>query len=467
MAVKLPLVNYAGTTKELQSGDTVNSNGTITAAGTATLDFGVAPGGQVATVAVTGQSQLAVDSQIRLFISGDDSTTDHNTYEHGMAAMFVGLTAGTIVAGTGFTITAMSAYTLSGTFKVRWVYGWIDTGATGLADNYIINGNFDIWQRGTSAVTTNGAASADRWTHIAGGDTFSATLGAFASGDALYDPTSGNTAACNYLTVAVTSSAGAGNYAHIQQKIEDVRRLANKTVTISFWAKAASGAPTIGIECAQVFGTGGSPSSTVIVAAQSQALSTTWTKYTKTFAVPSINGKTIGTDANSSYTDFIFWLDAGSTYNVPSGTIGQSSKIVSIAQVKVEEGSVATQFVSRPPQQELALCQRYYFRDKALYAYYMFALCWTADTNTAYASRSFPVPMRAVPSLEQDGTASDYGIYTNSGYACSGAPAVNSASTANQGLMQLMFAGTLTANQTGFLRANNNTNAYIGWSAEL
>lgn len=220
--------------------------------------------------------------------------------------------------------------------------------------NKIINGNMGIYQRGTGAVTVSGRyGPADRWKSQAFGNTFSTTQGSFVSGDTLFD-----TGGAQYFTqCAVTSVAGAGNYTSILQKIEDVRILAGKTVTVSFWAKASSGTPSIGVQMAQNFGTGGSAQ--VDGTGQAQALSTTWTKYTKTFTIPSINGKTVGTEATHS-TALVFWLDSGSTFNTLSGSIGQSSKTVSIAQVQLEVGSVATEFEFRPYGLELSLCQRYY-----------------------------------------------------------------------------------------------------------
>lgn len=222
--------------------------------------------------------------------------------------------------------------------------------------NKIINGNMDIAQRGTAAVTTTGVyGPADRYTSYNGGDTFSTTIAEFVSGDTLYD-TGG---ARYYTSIAVTSVAGAGNYIIFLQTIENVRLLAGQTVTVSFWAKAASGTPLIGLEIVQVFGSGGSPSAPVTGIGQSVTLSTTWTKYIKTFTLDSLNGKTIGTDVNSSHTDLNFWLDSGATYNTRSGSIGQASKTVSIAQVQLEIGTVATPFEQRPIVLELALCQRY------------------------------------------------------------------------------------------------------------
>jgi hypothetical protein len=259
--------------------------------------------------------------------------------------------------------------------------------------NKIINGNMGIFQRGTAAVTVSGTyGPADRWQNASVGDTFSTTQGSFVSGDTLFD-----TGGAQYFTqIAVTSVAAAGNYMAVGHKIEDVRLLAGQTVTVSFWAKAASGTPSIGLEIVQSFGAGGSPSLDVTGTGQAQALTTTWTQYSKTFVVPSINGKTIGTTANTSFTALNFWLDAGATNNTRSGSIGQSSKTVSIAQVQVEVGPVATPFEQRPYGMELALCQRYYE-----IAPFSFILPNSVSGNNNGGTAYWKVDKRAAPTVAQ------------------------------------------------------------------
>ena len=264
---------------------------------------------------------------------------------------------GPIGATTPAAISGTTINGTTGTFTGNVQMASANGGQLAGLRNKVINGNMGIFQRGTTAVTTSGNyGPADRWVVITVGDTFSTTQGSFVSGDTLYD-TGG---AQNFTQVAVTSVAGAANFAQLEQRIEDVRLLAGQTVTVSFWAKAAAGTPLIGLAINQNFGTGGSPSASLAGVGQSQALTTTWTNYSKTFTVPSINGKTIGTTANTSYSRLTFWLDSGSTFNTESGTIGQASKTVSIAQVQVEIGPVATPFEQRPIGMELALCQRYY-----------------------------------------------------------------------------------------------------------
>jgi hypothetical protein len=87
------------------------------AKGTATIDFGA--GSQYATVAVTGQTGIESGSACEAFVMAE-SGTGANAYEQMIAP--IKLTCGDVVAGTGFTIHAVSEWTLSGTYAVRWVW---------------------------------------------------------------------------------------------------------------------------------------------------------------------------------------------------------------------------------------------------------------------------------------------------------------------------------------------------------
>lgn len=90
----------------------------MSAKGTATIDFGT--GSQYASVAVTGQTGIASDSACEAFVMREDSPGGANAYEQMLAP--IKLTCGEVVAGTGFTIHAVSDWTLSGTYAVRWVW---------------------------------------------------------------------------------------------------------------------------------------------------------------------------------------------------------------------------------------------------------------------------------------------------------------------------------------------------------
>lgn len=88
--------------------------------GTATLDFGPAPGSQFASVVVTGQSGIDSDSNIEAYLMASDSTTDNSAFIHQVVPMV--LRCGNIVAGTGFTIYARSDWNISNTMLCRWVW---------------------------------------------------------------------------------------------------------------------------------------------------------------------------------------------------------------------------------------------------------------------------------------------------------------------------------------------------------
>jgi len=232
-----------------------------------------------------------------------------------------------------------------------------DTGGSTLLGrkNAIINGNFDVWQRGTSQ-TADGYGSADRWYYNRGTSTQSVTQEAFTVGqtDVPNNPK-------YYSRNVVTTASTAGSLVVYIQNIEGVETFAGETVTLSFYAKADA-SKNIAVEFSQNFGTGGSPSSEVTaIGVTTVALTTSWAKYTVTVDVPSISGKTLGTDAND-YLRVLLWLEAGSDFNARTNSLGNQSGTFDIAQVQLEAGSVATPFERRSYGEELALCQRYYER---------------------------------------------------------------------------------------------------------
>lgn len=92
--------------------------------GTGTVDFGAAPGTNVATVAITGLTTLTTGSNIQLWIAGSDSTASHNAYEHKVIlAKEVTMCADALVAGNGFTATATTNLRLSGMVAFRYAFG--------------------------------------------------------------------------------------------------------------------------------------------------------------------------------------------------------------------------------------------------------------------------------------------------------------------------------------------------------
>lgn len=247
--------------------------------------------------------------------------------------------------------------------------------------NRIINGDFSVWQRGTSQ-TSSGYGSDDRWRNDHSGSTKVHSRQAF---------TLGQTAVPGepefFSRTVVTSVAGANNYVHKTQLIEGVRTFAGRTVRVSFYAKADANRP-LAISFLQNFAAG---SALVNFGAQQFSLTTSWQRFTATVSVPSIAGKTIGT-AVPNYLHFRFWFDAGSGINVSeTGGLGQQSGTFDIARVQLEEGAAETDFEVRPPGLELLLCQRYW---RELYV--------TAVTGGFVQDYSFPT-MRGTPAATSSG----------------------------------------------------------------
>lgn len=258
--------------------------------------------------------------------------------------------------------------------------------------NYIINGNFDIWQRGVSQ-TSSGYGSDDRWMNGNAGSTKTHSQVACTDTErALFNAT-------YFSRTVVSSVGGASNYVLKQHCIENVTKLVNKTVTLSFWAKSDSN-KKLGVSFEIHFGTGGTPSSqqNKIVDAVLD-LTSTWQKKTITFIVPNIVGKILGTDGvHTSCLELTFWLDAGSSLASTFCTnMIQQSGTFDIAQVQLEEGSVATPFEQRPYGLELSLCQRYFwYSDESIIG---MINVYPNGSQQVGTNIKFPQTMRVAPTV--------------------------------------------------------------------
>lgn len=205
--------------------------------------------------------------------------------------------------------------------------------------NLLINGGFNIWQRGTTNQGPNiGGYVVDRfrcdWNGNAG---VSISRQDFALGqtEVMGEPA--------YFLRWQQATAGTGATVHkVAQSIESVRTLAGRTATVSFWARSDA-MRALRVTIAQQFGSGGSES--VVKVVDVFQLSTSWKKYSATFQVPTIAGKMLG--VNDCLT---------LSFDLPLNVL----QTVDLAQMQLEEGPVATPFEYRPAAEELSLCQRYF-----------------------------------------------------------------------------------------------------------
>ena len=250
----------------------------------------------------------------------------------------------------------------------------VNGGQLGGMRNLIINGNFDVWQRGTSfSASTSAIYTADRWFNQTSGGTVGTSLQEF---------TLGQTDVPNNPKYFLRHEVTVGNdNIRLVNKIEGVNTFSGQTITVSYWARHLSGTlPSGGIKAQlrQDFGTGGSPSSTVYVDSDNISLTSNWQKFTVTFDVPSISGKIIGTDGND-------YLGVALLWQVGTDTTAYT---IDLAQVQAEVGSTATPFEHRPYGTELALCQRYYQVQRGF-------LCGSYSGTTSFINFIPKVTMRA------------------------------------------------------------------------
>jgi hypothetical protein len=310
--------------------------------------------------------------------------------------------------------------------------------------NKIINGDFGIWQRGTSfASGISSQYLADRFYYERGSGTYSASRQTFTPGTA---PVAGYEGQY-FLRVSPTV---AGDM-RIAQYIENVQTFAGQTVTFSFWAKASASTNLQYILYSQNFGSGGSGAANNTTGA-GQTVTTSWARYSFTVTMDSIAGKTIGT---SSYVRFA--IDLNESFTGDFDTWGW----------QVEAGSVATAFQTATGtiQGELSAAQRYYMRLSSAGASANYGLGYAYNTTSAAIQLRNPVTMRITPAT-LDYSNIELTIVGTANYAITGL-AID-AGTSGPDYVTLLATGAsgLTTNRPYSLK-NTAAIGYIGLSAEL
>ena len=191
--------------------------------------------------------------------------------------------------------------------------------------NRIINGGFDVWQRGTST-STNLAYLADRW------------IVASASGSITGSQSSDVPSSAFRFSL----SASGTNTPQTLQRIESVNclGLVGQSVTVSFWVKQTSGAGTNSMGVQILFPTTTDNYAAVTgITTNLITATSSWTYVTTTFS-------SLPAAAANGVQLLIYATTAGSAAFLVTG-------------VQLEVGTAATPFERRQFGQELALCQRY------------------------------------------------------------------------------------------------------------
>jgi len=270
--------------------------------------------------------------------------------------------------------------------------------------NAIINGDFNVWQRGTSfAAIAHDAYTVDRFSYIKVATGAEHTI----SRDTDVPTQSESGHLSNYsMKVDCTTgdtSVNAGDLVAIRHYVEGYNFVpfVGKTTTLSFWVKAVK----TGIYCITF---GGSISDQNYVVEYTINSTNTWEKKTVTITFDYSTGTWDYTNGIGVYIDWV--IMCGSTFQTTAdtwhatdvhATSNQANGVDStdnnfwLAQVKFEPGSNATDFECDDIGTTLTKCQRYY-------------IDFTGRTINGDLWLSWPVEMRAVPILTDTvGTAAN------------------------------------------------------------
>lgn len=257
--------------------------------------------------------------------------------------------------------------------------------------NRLINGEFDIWQRGTGFSAAG--YTADRWRMRLSSSTAQLSRLTFGLGSAFVPQHS------KYMASLDVTSANTGTcLCSLQQRVESVLTLQGSQATISFWARVDNAANQISFEAGQAFGTGGSPSASVSgigVHKFSFTQADLWTYCTHTFDIPDVSGKVLGTDGND-YLSIAFWIDAGSDYDTNTDSLGNQTGAFVFAMMQLEPGKAATPSEKKPIASTLQQCKRYY---EVQYADLRFLA--SGASQAALSPIYFETEKRVIPTMNE------------------------------------------------------------------
>ena len=304
--------------------------------------------------------------------------------------------------------------------------------------NLIINGDFQVSQRGDYSSAT--AATSNNY-YL---DRFKIAL-ALASATVQHNevvlPNGIKTMA---MKVAATSDSS-GGYVGVRHVIEDFRVLSGQVVTVSMWVRTTLKDLTFRHDSTTNFG------DTIVPDGE-------WHYHTATYQMPTITAA--GGNANQTTLAIINYSDV-----LAGGAGTKNGQYFELAQVQLELGKVATPFEHRSYGEELALCQRYYYKIDMSAAENILPVAAVWSSNVAYGQMPFPVEMRAVPSFVYPG--GNNFIFYSAGSSAVVNYIASLGSTKNFWGVHYASANTNWTAGNAVYGRRQTTSAYLSFDAEL
>lgn len=351
------------------------------------------------------------------------------------------------------------------------------TGGSVFRKNAIINGDFNVWQRGTSfAAIANGAYAADRWLYNKVGAMVH-TLSR--STDVPTVAQAGRLFNYSLLVDCTTADAAiaASDLCTVAQSIEGYNwlPLAQRQTVLSFWVKATK----TGTYCVALSNSGRDRS---FVREFTVNAADTWELKTVTFdASPSsgtwdyttsIGARVIFTLAAG--TDFQGVADAWNSAD-DRATANQvnacdsTSNDFRICGVQFGDGSVATEFEHRTYEEEYRRCRRYYQNLSDGSAYNMYGVGFATSATDASFCVDLNPPMRAAPTISS-AVGSTYVVNDVSAASTGGTASLTGAINNTPQRVNILISGGsggLTLGRGCTIANNNSAGTTIELSAEI
>ena len=344
--------------------------------------------------------------------------------------------------------------------------------------NLIINGAMNVAQRGTSFTAPNGGYTLDRFQ-------FYQANGAVFDVNTSTDAPAGFSNSLEIDCTTAAASPASGAYGQMVTRIEgqDLQSLAYgtnsaKNITLSFWVKSnKTGTYQVNFRKTQ------SPAQMANKTYTINAVDTWEYKYV---TVEGATGFSLVTD-NTQGLMIDWWYHSGTSFDSGSGSetyisfsstnynangttnLGDNtSNYLRMTGVKLEVGSVATEFDHRSYGEELALCQRYYqILANNLSDTVGASSKWSTGNNFIFID--LPVEMRTQPTLDTNLSTVTAAMRLNSmGYNATGNNLVldGDSSPRRLRLNTTIDSGSITNGAGGWLRINEGT-IYVNVDAEL
>jgi hypothetical protein len=313
----------------------------------------------------------------KLFNSGDVLTAAQvNTFLMDQAIMkFASTTArDAAFGGTGEPVLAEGMFAYTSDTDTLWYYtgsAWQAVSGSNIGTistsnrNVVINGGFDVWQRGTTSTVTSKTYVADRWARD------------IPTGGTQSQETDVPSVQYRYSWKHVASATNAYMQSGQQIEYQNCKQFQNQVTTISFWAKAVNsnaGSTALTVRTRTIAGVDGACLFTGTNVDTSVTLTTSWARYTVARTMPA-------------------------TFGSASIELGLGSHVsgdgIFVTGLQWELGSVATPFEFEDFSTTLAKCQRYYHNNP-----YLLLGAQNGGFGNSYTTNVFfPVEMRATPTI--------------------------------------------------------------------